>query len=93
MTPEHKAFRAEDARQLLDNQLLQEAFSALSDYLNAQALGCDPDNKDRAQRIIISKQLLAGIRREIYRHIEDGEIAQMRLAEIEGRKKFALFRR
>jgi hypothetical protein len=73
-----------DAQQLLDNALLKGAFSALADYLETQALTCSPDDPSKAQRIVISKQLLAGLKREIYRYVEDGMVAEMQ--EIEMRK-------
>lgn len=93
MSLESDQFRAADARGLLDNKLFKDAFSAVSDYLEAKALTCDPDNKDAAQRVILSKQILAAIKREIHRHIEDGVVAEIRIAELEKRKKLAFFRR
>lgn len=86
MTPESKRIRGEEARQLLENKLLKGAFSAVDEYLNSAALSCPPDDKDKAQRIILSKQILAAIQREIRRVIDDGEIAKVQLAEIEHRK-------
>lgn len=93
MSLEQAQFRAEDAKQLLGNKMLQDAFDAVSGYIDQQALSCEVDNKDRAQRIVISKQLLAGIRREIYRHIEEGQVASIRIAELEKKKPFSVFRR
>lgn len=93
MSPEQVRFIAEDAKQLLDNKMLQDAFSAVSDYIDQQALACEPDNKERAQRIVLSKQLLAGIRREIYRHVENGQVANVQIAQLEKKKPFAVFRR
>jgi hypothetical protein len=85
MTPEERRFRGHDARALLDNKLFKEAFSKVADHLEAQTMGCDPDNKDKAARIIIAKQLLQGIKREIERVVEDGEVAEIHLSEIETR--------
>lgn len=93
MSLEQDQFRAEDAKQLLENKMLKEAFDAVSGFIDSKALSCDPDNKEMAQRVVISKQLLAGIRREIYRHIEEGQIAAVRLDELERKRKFSLFRR
>lgn len=93
MSLEQDRFTAEDAKQLLNNKMLQEAFDAVSGYIDLQALSCEPDNKDRAQRIVLSKQLLAGIRREIYRHVESGQVANIRIAELEKKKPFSVFRR
>lgn len=92
MTPEAARFRAEDAKQLLDNPLLIEAFVKVGEYLEAQALSCEPDNPTRAHRIVTSKQLLAAVRREMQRVIEEGELAQIRIAEVEKNKKFKFMR-
>lgn len=91
MILEHKRIRGEDARNLLENSLLKGAFSAVDEYLNSAALSCSPDDKDKAQRIIISKQLLAAVQREIRRVVDDGEIAKVQMAEIEQRKGIRRF--
>lgn len=91
MSSEQAIIRGAQARDLLDNPLLKEAFAAIERHLDQQALSCDPDNKDQAQRIIIARQIAAGIKRELVRVIEDGSIAQVRLNEIT--KKRGLFKR
>lgn len=83
---EQRKFRAADAKTLLDNKLFKEAFDSVGKYIESQALSCDPDNKDKAQRILISKQILAGIKREIERVVQDGEIAEIQLNEIEQKR-------
>lgn len=93
MTPETRKFRGEDAKQLIDNLMLKAAFSAVGSHLDAAALSCPPDDKDKAQRIILSKQLLAAIEREIRRVIEDGEVAKVQLSEIEQRRGLKRFLR
>ncbi len=93
MSLEQQQFRAADAKALLDNPLFKDAFGAVSEYLEAKALTCDPDNKDMAQRVILSKQILAAIKREIQRHVENGAVAEIQIAELEKRKRFALFKR
>ncbi len=92
MSLQQKKFLAEDARQLLENKLLQGAFNAIGDYLETQAITCDPDNKDKTQRIIVAKQILAGVKREITRYIEDGAIADIQMRELE-KKQFRFFSR
>lgn len=82
-TPEHRRIRGNDARQLLDNQLLKDAFAAVGQYVDDQALSCAPDDAARAQRIVISKQLLAAIKREMVRVIEDGDIAEVQIDMLE----------
>jgi hypothetical protein len=93
MSLEADQFRAADAKALLGNTLLKGAFEAVAGYLEAKALTCDPDNKEMAQRVVISKQLLAAIKREIQRHVEDGAVAQIRMAELEKKKLFSVFKR
>jgi hypothetical protein len=93
MTPQRDQFIAADAKALLDNKLFRDAFSAVSDYLEAKALTCDPDNKDMAQRVILSKQVLAAVKREIQRHIENGVVADVRIAELERKSIKSFFRR
>lgn len=93
MTLDKDRIRGADAKALLDNVLLRDAFAAVGAYIEQKALGCDPDNRDAAQRIVLSKQLLAAIRREIERHIEDGEIARIEIAELERKRAFRLFQR
>lgn len=90
MSLESDKFRAADAKALLDNKLFREAFEAVSSYLEAKALTCDPDNKEAAQRVVISKQLLAAVKREIQRHVENGAVAEIQMAELEKRKFFQL---
>ena len=86
MTPEDRTFRATDARQLLENPLFVEAFDAVEKHLNMAALSCDPDNKEKAQRIVISQQLLAGVKREIQRIVTDGTVAQVQMNELEQKR-------
>lgn len=93
MSLESDKFRAADAKALLENPLFKAAFEAVSGYLEAKALTCDPDNKEAAQRVVISKQLLAALKREIQRHVESGVVADIRMAELEKKKRFALFQR
>lgn len=93
MTPEAAKFRAADAKQLLENEMFKGAFSAVAEYIEAQALGCGADNKEMAHRIVISKQILAAIKREIQRYVENGVVADIQIAELEKRKRFSLFQR
>ena len=93
MTPQDRTIRATDARQLLENPLFVEAWDAVEKHLNMQALTCDSDNAQKALRIVISQQLLAAVKREITRIVNDGVVAEVQLSELEQRKKFALFKR
>lgn len=93
MTPEDRTFRATDAKQLLENPLFVEAFAGVENHLSMAALTCDPDNATKAQRIVISQQLLAAVKREIQRIVVDGQVAQVQMNELENKRKFAMFRR
>lgn len=93
MTPEQRRIYGAEAKQLLDNKHFKDAFTAVDDYLNAQALACSPDDATKAQRIVISKQLLQAVKREIVRKIEDGEVAEVQMQEIEQRRGLRKFLR
>lgn len=91
--PAARLVRANAAKQFKDNPLFGQMFDGVVAYLDAQALECDPDNKDKAQRIVISRQLLASMQREIERRIDDGEFAAFTMQEIEKAGRLRLFRR
>lgn len=95
MTPEDRRIRATAAKQLLETPMLVEAWEAVENHLNMAALTCDPDNAQKAQRIIISQQLLAAVKREIARVVQDGVMAEFQLSEIEQKRSIAqrIFRR
>lgn len=93
MTPEQRRINGNDAKQLLGNPMLKAAFEAVDEYLNQSALTCNPDDAEKARRIVISKQLLSAVKREIERKVQDGEMAQVQMQEIESKRKFSLFRR
>ena len=86
MTLEARQFRATDAKQLLENPLFIEAFDAVAGHLNMAALSCPPDDALKAQRIVISQQLLAGVKREIQRIVTDGHVAQVQMNELEQKR-------
>lgn len=86
-TYEQQRIISNEARQLLENKHFRDAFAAVDGYLEAQALSCDPDQPEKARRIVIAKQLLTGIRREIVRKMEDGIMAETMLAEIEQKRR------
>lgn len=93
LTMEARAFRSQDARQLLENPLFVEAFSSVEKHLQMAAMTCDSDDAQKALRIVISQQLLAAVKREITRAVQDGEIAKFQMHELEKKKKFAIFQR
>jgi hypothetical protein len=85
-TPEQRRVIGAEAKQLLENKHFREAFEAVDAYLVEQARFCDPDNKEKTQRVVISMQLMEAIKREIVRKVEDGEVAKIEIAELERRK-------
>jgi len=88
---ETRRIRANEAKQFMQNPLFKESFEAVAGYLHAQALACDPDNKDKAQRIILSQQLLQYVKREIERKVEDGDMVAIQISELERRKGLLKF--
>ena len=93
MTPHDRTIRATEARQLLETPMFIEAWEAVENHLKMQALTCDADNAQKALRIVISLQLLAGVKREIQRIVNDGVVAEVQLSELDQKKKFSVFRR
>ncbi len=93
LTPEKRRIIGAEAQQALDNRHWKEAFVSVNQYLDEVALSCDPDNKEKAQRIVLSKQLLASIQRELIRKIEDGEVARTEIEAIEAARRPRSFSR
>ena len=84
---EQEMIDGNDASFILNSRVFKDAVNRMHDHLESRALSCDTDNKDLAHRIIVSKQLLAGIVRELQSIIELGEIHQMKLNEMEPKKR------
>jgi hypothetical protein len=92
-SPQERRVVGEEAKQLLRNPHFVEAWDAVAGYLDQVALSCDPDNKDKAQRIVISRQLLQAVRQEFIRKVEDGEMAEIEIAELERKRRPLRFER
>lgn len=86
MTPDDRRIRAQDAKHLLENPMFIEAWDAVEKHLQMQAITCDSDNAQKALRIVLSQQLLAGVKREIQRIVTDGVVAEVQLSEIEHKR-------
>ena len=93
MSLEDRTIRAADAKQLLEHPMFVEAWDAVEKHLHMQALTCDSDNAQKALRIVISQQLLAGVKREIQRIVNDGVVAEVQLSELEQKRRFSVFKR
>jgi hypothetical protein len=92
-SPEQRRVIGNEARQLLENKHFREAFDAVESYLVGQAKACDPDNKDKTQRVVIAMQIMEALKREIVRKVEDGEMAVVEIEELERRKRPFRFER
>lgn len=88
---ETRQIRANEARQFLANPLFREAFDGVAQALHDVALSCDPDDKDKAQRVVLSQQLLEAVKREIIRKTEDGDMAEFQMRELEKRSMLRKF--
>lgn len=83
---------AQDAKYVLESKPFKQAFERMAFHLEAKAMSCDVDNKEQTQRVVLAKQILAGIKREIERMVDDGTVAEIQLSELERRRK-SVFRR
>lgn len=93
MSPVQRRSIAGEAQQLLNNRHFREAFGAVDAALESHVNSCNMDDKDKAQRVVIAKQLMVALRREILRKAEDGYMAEVEIAELERRKGLLRFRR
>jgi hypothetical protein len=86
-TLQQRRITGNEARQILDNQHFKAAWESLDQALESQIMGCDPADEKQAARIIVSKQLLHGLRRELVRKLDDGYMAEVELEEIRRRNR------
>ena len=91
LTPDQRRIIASEAQQVLENRHVCAAWDALAHYVDQQSLSCSPDDKDKALRIVMSRQLLDGFRREFIRKVEDGIMAEAEIAHIDRNRKGARF--
>jgi len=85
LTNENAVIKGRNAQSFLNNALFKEAVLKMDEYLEAKMLKCDLTQEGAAERIILSKQLLKGIVRELNRFSEDGNLAEFQLREIKPR--------
>ena len=76
MTQEERVRRAYSAKELLDNQSLQDAFKDVREGLVSSLEGCKWGEDAKQKNIMLSLQLLKGLRGVIEAHINDGKVAQ-----------------
>jgi len=80
--------RAKDAAALLANPVFRGAMEAMNTMLDRNISNVNPDNQDQCVRVVIAKQLMAGIERQINNYIENGKVADLIELEAERIKKF-----
>jgi hypothetical protein len=72
-----------DALSLLNNPSFKRAIIKVNEALDLKALSCDPDNQKMAARIVLSKQLLASIEKELVKVVANANHATIKIKEIE----------
>jgi hypothetical protein len=93
MSIEQDKLRGREARALLDNPLHKDAVKALNEYIEHKALTVDPNNEKAAQVILITKQIAKAYIREFEKLIQNGQVAEIRIDQMEEQKRFKVFNR
>ncbi len=83
--------RANDAKSLLGNPVFQGAMNAMKRNLDKNIANVNPDNKEQCVRVVIARQLINGIDREIKNYIENGKVAD--IIEIEAERQLKITER
>jgi hypothetical protein len=91
--PKERQAHSIAARQFTENPLFQAMFEGVSASLESRALSCPSTDKDMAADVIRCKQLLAAMKREIERRVEDGEFAAFEIEELKKRSILRVFQR
>lgn len=74
---QQRSQRAVTAQQLLDNPLLQEAFTSAQNDLINQMKSCRLDDKDGHTRLVMALQMSQSVNRYLWLVIQDGQAAQL----------------
>lgn len=74
--------KAAEAKSLLDNKIFKAAMLKMNQSLDMKMMSVNPDEIEKCARVVLAKQILNGIDREIKRFIVDGQVV-MKLAELE----------
>lgn len=83
---EQQSIRGREAEQLLANRLFRQAFERVEEHIENRAHSTRDTDEAACAKVIQAKQILAGIRREIERVVQEGEVARIQLREIENRR-------
>lgn len=74
---QQRSQRAVTAQQLLDNPLLQEAFTSAQNDLVNQMKSCRLDDKEGHTRLVMALQISQSVNRYLWLVIQDGQAAQL----------------
>lgn len=83
--------KAEEAKQLLNNPILKDAFKVVRDKLITAGENAGMNDIETQHNIILSLQLLKQLQSQIQSYINDGTIAEFKLKQKESLAK-KLFR-
>lgn len=75
-----------EGKRIIESGPYLAATERMTAHLEAQLLSCNPDDKEKTQRVVLAKQIFKGIQREFARLIQDGEVAQIQLDELNNEK-------
>lgn len=78
---QQERIRGADARNLLDNPLLKEAFKAAEDSILEQMDDVSMRDTDMHTRLILARKVLNSVKRYIERVVETGQLADLQVNE------------
>ena len=84
--------KGNDAKHLLDNPILKEAFDQVAEHLEERMLSIKSVDVRDCQDIVRTTQILTALERAIYSFIENGKFAQAELNAI-SKEKVSVFNR
>jgi hypothetical protein len=90
-TAQQQVLRGDNARRLLEEPLLVEAFEAVHDDLQAKMFNTLPSQSAERETLYLCALMLKRVRAEIEHHVTTGNMAKATLAERAGRvvRRFA----
>jgi hypothetical protein len=77
--------RAVTAQQLLENQVLRDAFADVEAEIVEQMRRCPLDDKDAHQRLVMALQMSQAVNRKLWLAIQDG-VAATESLKLRGRR-------
>jgi hypothetical protein len=97
MDAEQRSIVSAQAKQSLEDPHWRDAFRDVESYIVDKLKGCDTGSKEgqeRAANAVNCLQMLEALKRELYRKVEDGEMARVEIRELEKRRGLrAVFQR